>query len=188
MVTPPLRDIAAADRALARAAARGDREAFGRLVAETQRAVYGLCYRMLGSRDAAADAAQEAYARAFAALASFDPSQKFEVWLLRIARNHCLDQLRHRRIAPGDEESAADDLPASEVAADERIAGGQTAQGLEEALERLPARDREVIALYHLQEKSTQEVAEIVGAPPGTVMARLFRARAKLRAMLKEDA
>ena len=175
------------DRALARAAAKGDRAAFSVLVTRSQRIVFGLCYRLLGDRETAADAAQEALVRAYAALSSYDPAQTFEVWLLRIARNHCFDILRHRSIAPtaGDESLAAQ-LPDRSPTAEDRLVDGQVAQDLEGSLSQLNAKDREVIALYHLQNRPTKEIAEILGTPAGTVMARLFRARAKLREMLKE--
>ncbi len=174
------------EAALARAGARGDRAAFGTLATRFQGAVFGLCYRLLGDRESAADAAQEAFVRGFAAIATYDPSQKFEIWILRIARNHCFDLLRHRAVAPAAEENLAADLPDKSPNAEDQLANGQATQNLEDALGHLNEKDREVIALYHLQNRSTREIADILGTPPGTVMARLFRARAKLRAMLEE--
>ena len=88
------------EAAWTRSAARGDREAFGRLVDLHKRAVYGLCLRLLRHPEEARDAAQEAFARAFAGLSIYDPSQPFAPWLLRIARNHCLDLARRRGVEP----------------------------------------------------------------------------------------
>ena len=171
---------------LAAAAAAGDRAAFSSLVTRFQGAVYGLCFRLLRSRDSAADAAQETFVRAYAALRSYDSAQRFDVWVLRIARNHCFDQLRHRSIAPAGDETMAAELPDRSASAEDRLVSGEVTEDLESALARLNEKDREVIALYHLQNRSTKEIADILGTPPGTVMARLFRARAKLREMLKE--
>ena len=86
--------------ALALAASRGDRQAFGQLVDLHKRTVYGLCYRILRHPEDARDAAQESFVRAYAALATFDPTQAFAPWVLRIARNHCLDVHRRRGARP----------------------------------------------------------------------------------------
>ncbi|MGI5861768.1 MAG: RNA polymerase sigma factor [Myxococcales bacterium] len=174
------------EAALAHAASGGDREAFAELVRRCQGRVYGLCYRLLGERDGASDAAQETFARAFAALDSYDPGQRFDVWVLRIARNLCYDQLRRKGFQPElDDEAtvAAVDLSPS---VEERLEQAQATRNLESALEKLPPRDREILALYYVQRRTTRDIAEIVGSAPGTIMARLFRARAKLRELLAE--
>src|SRR5688500_12610293 len=84
------------DAALAREASRGSRDAFAQLVDRHKRAVHGLCARLLGDREEARDAAQEAFVRAYSSLARYDAAQPFAPWVLRIARNHCLDLLRRR--------------------------------------------------------------------------------------------
>ena len=84
------------EASLTRAATRGDRPAFAQLVELHQRGVFGLCCRLLRDREEAADSAQEAFVRAYAALGSYDATQPFGPWVMRIARNHCLDVLRRR--------------------------------------------------------------------------------------------
>lgn len=170
--------------ALARSARSGDRSAFAELVRRAQGPVFGLCYRLLGERDAAADAAQESFVRAYAALDSFDPSLRFDTWVLRIARNHCYDLLR-RRQPMGTEEEAVQAPDASPTALD-RLESAEVTRRLEGALETLPAHDREVLALYYVQRRKTKEIAQLLGVAPGTIMARLFRAREKLREKLQE--
>src|SRR5262245_7603300 len=86
----------AGDAALIRAALRGERNAFGHLVDNHKRMVFGLCVRLLRDQEEARDAAQETFMRAYASLAGFDPEHPFAPWLLRIARNHCIDLLRRR--------------------------------------------------------------------------------------------
>src|SRR5207248_11236977 len=81
----------------ARAAAGGDKAAFARLVEKHKQAVYGLCFRLVGGGEEARDAAQEAFVRAYTGIRDFDPRQPFAAWVLRIARNHCIDLLRRRR-------------------------------------------------------------------------------------------
>src|SRR6266542_4871226 len=87
------------EASLARAAARGDRPAFARLVELNKRLVFGLCLRLLQDQEEARDAAQETFVRAWGAIGTYDPSQPFAPWLLRIARNHCIDLVR-RRLPP----------------------------------------------------------------------------------------
>ncbi|HSN91210.1 MAG TPA: sigma-70 family RNA polymerase sigma factor [Anaeromyxobacteraceae bacterium] len=185
------------DGALARSAARGDRRAFGRLVDQHQRSVYGLCMRLLRDGEEARDAAQETFVRAWAALATYDPSQAFAPWLLRIARNHCLDVLR-RRIPAGRrvelDADPADGAPERELpdaaapAADEVVERRQTAASLEVAVEALPANYREVVHLFHVEQLSYKEIASTLDVPIGTVMTWLHRARARLRASLEASA
>src|SRR5205085_12320333 len=92
-------------------AAGGDKAAFGRLVEKHKASVHGLCFRLVGTADEARDAAQEAFVRAFTNSRDFDARQPFAAWVLRIARNHCIDLLRRRRptlaLVP---ESRAEDL------------------------------------------------------------------------------
>ena len=108
-----------------RAAARGDRQAFARLVDLHKRTVYGLCVRLLRDAEEARDAAQESFARAYAALATYDAGQPFAPWVLRIARNHCLDVLR-RRLPDAQRvelDAAPGDGPATELADDRAPSG-----------------------------------------------------------------
>ena len=187
LLAAPLPNPAVPDElALARAAHRGDRTAFAELVRRCQSAVFGLCYRLLGERDGATDAAQEAFVRAYAALASFDPSQRFDTWVLRIARNHCYDLLR-RRQPMADEEEASLKADMTPTALD-RLESAEVTRHLEGALEALPPQDREVLSLYYVQHRKTKEIAQLMGVAPGTIMARLFRAREKLRSRLREVA
>ena len=178
---------------LARAAARGDREAFARLVDVHKRPMLGLCVRLLGDREEARDAAQEAFVRAWSAIGAYDPSQPFAPWLLRIARNHCIDLARRRaqlgRVVALDAASE-DGEPPLELAdpaaasADEQLAQAQLAASVGVAVEALPANYRTVIQLFHVEHMSYKEIAAVMDVPIGTVMTWLHRARARLREAL----
>jgi RNA polymerase sigma-70 factor (ECF subfamily) len=176
------------------AACRGDKQAFGRLVDLHKRAVYALCVRLLRDREDARDAAQEAFARAFAALGTFDSAQPFAPWILRIARNHCLDVIRRRlpeaqRVAldggcgEGSPREVADpDAPRG----DETLLRRELAGSLERAVAALPSNYREVVHLFHVDHLSYKEIAAAMDVPIGTVMTWLHRARARLRTALAE--
>ena len=178
----------------ARAAARGDRLAFGRLVDLHKRTVFGLCVRLLRDGEEARDAAQETFVRAYAAISTYDAGQPFAPWILRIARNHCLDTLR-RRAPQGSQveldRAATDDAPATELAderepaADAQLERAETRAALEAAVAGLPENYREVIHLFHVEHLSYKEIAVTLDVPIGTVMTWLHRARGKLREALE---
>jgi RNA polymerase sigma-70 factor (ECF subfamily) len=178
-----------AEAAWTRAATRGDKQAFGRLVDLHKRAVYGLCVRLLRDAEEARDAAQEAFARAYGALASYDATQPFAPWLLRIARNHCFDVLRRRlpdaqRVeldADRDEAAPRDLADPSAPRGDETIERRELAGALERAVSALPANYREVVHLFHVEHLSYKEIAATLDVPIGTVMTWLHRARARLK-------
>ncbi len=192
----PARPACPADEAAwARAAAAGDKSAFGRLVERHKAPVYGLCYRLLGAADEARDAAQETFVRAYLGMKDFDDGQPFASWALRIARNHCIDQIRRRRptlILAGEAREQDTSGVAPELADKQAMGGEQAMQereaqrDLDRAIMKLSPRYREVISLFHLHHKSYAEIAEVLAVPMGTVMTWLHRARKELRAQMSE--
>jgi RNA polymerase sigma-70 factor (ECF subfamily) len=184
------------EAALARAAARGDRAAFAELVDLHKRSVFGLAVRLLRDAEEARDAAQETFVWAYAAIGTYDVAQPFAPWLLRIARNHCLDQLRRRLPAASQvalDAEAEDGEPARQLpdaearGADEVLERAQTRTALEAAVSALPPNYREVIQLFHVEQLSYKEIAGTLDVPIGTVMTWLHRARGKLRTALLEQ-
>ena len=179
--------------ALARAAARGDRAAFARLVELHKRVVFGLCVRLLQDAEEARDAAQETFVRAWGAVSTYDVTQPFAPWLLRIARNHCIDVVRRRLPAARRVELDADRggegerLELTDPAApraDEALERAEVSSTLGVAVAALPANYREVIHLFHVEHMSYKEIAATMEVPIGTVMTWLHRARARLREVL----
>jgi RNA polymerase sigma-70 factor, ECF subfamily len=173
------------------AARRGDSTAFASLVRAVQRPVYGLCLRLLTNEAEAAEVAQEAFLRAYQNLGRYDVERPFDLWVMAIARNLCLDILRRRTRAPSEDvEEMKEILPASQSTQEEDAIARQERLSLEAAMATLSASDREVLALYYVHKRTTKEIAEVMGVAPGTIMARLFRAREKLRNRMrpKEEA
>lgn len=186
---PSVADPLTAEATWARAATRGDKQAFGRLVDLHKRAVFGLCVRLLRDAEEARDAAQESFARAYGALATYDAAQAFAPWLLRIARNHCLDVLRRRlpdaqkvELDAVPEEGAQHELadPAA-PRGDEVLERRELAGALDRAVASLPPNYREVVHLFHVEHLSYKEIAVTLDVPIGTVMTWLHRARARLK-------
>jgi len=175
-------------QSLVQAARQGDPSAFAALVRSAQRAVYGLCYRILRSEGDANEMAQEAFLRAYQHLGRYDEDKPFEIWVLAIARNLCLDRLRRTtRFKEEALEPIQDALPSPAASAEDRVIALQEQSALEAALGQLSVQDREVLALYYVQRQTTRDIAKVLGVAPGTIMAKLFRAREKLRRILSEE-
>jgi RNA polymerase sigma-70 factor (ECF subfamily) len=177
---------------LIRAAQRGRLDAFNALVLAYQGQVYGLAYRIMGDRDAAADATQEAFISAFRGIVSFRGGS-FRSWLLRIVANACYDELRRRQRRPTTswEEFGEVDEEANPALTDEREAPWEYAerreleQVIQAGIRTLPPDQRVTLVLSDVQGLSYQEIASTMRVSVGTVKSRLARARGKLRDFLR---
>ena len=176
------------------AARAGDLEAFDRLMARHEKRVYNLCLWIIGDRDEAADATQDAFIRAYRHLPKFRGDCAFGAWVSRVAVNVARDAAKRRKKAPRDFSSmATDDAPefdppdeAARAAPDE-IARAQRQSAVRQALARVPENYRTVLVLFDLQGRSYEECAATLQIPLGTVKSRLSRARAALREALGDD-
>ena len=167
------------DEALLAAHLRGDPGAFGRLVTRHERRIYGLCLRILGNREDAEDATQEAFVAALRKASSFRRAAAFSTWLYRIAVNAATDQARRRgraRLAGLDPEDAGLAVaPGGEL--DEVVAATVTVQA---ALAQIPEEFRVAVVLCDLYRLPYADAAQILEVPVGTVKSRVFRGRAAL--------
>src|SRR5438045_9081940 len=104
-----------------RRARRGDSNAFAQLVRSIQRPVYGLCLRLVRSGAEAAEVAQESFLRAYQNLQRYDESRPFDLWVMAIARNLCLDILRRRsRMTTEDVDDHANVLPTGDATVEQK--------------------------------------------------------------------
>jgi len=180
------------ERLVARCQA-GEREAFDELVARHQDRIYNLCFWMLHDRDEAADAAQDAFVRAFRALPNFRGESAFSTWLHRIAVNVSLDASARRKKAPQSLSSVGsddDDKPALDPADSspgpaEIAARRERRQLVRAALAELQEHHRVVLVLFDIEGRTYEEAAERLELPMGTIKSRLNRARAALRVALE---
>jgi RNA polymerase sigma-70 factor (ECF subfamily) len=151
--------------------------------------LYSYALVLTRNRSEAEDLVQETYVRAIRAMGRLRPESNVKSWLFTILRNIWFNQLRQRRTAPqivemdleginvGIGSKTSDDPYALYVSTLER-------DQVREAIQQLPVESREIILLREYEELSYQEIAAILDCPTGTVMSRLARARAKLRALL----
>lgn len=169
------------DSAVVERAMRGDVDAFEVLVRESSPSCYAVCLRLVGTREDALDASQEALIRAWRRLPTLRDSSSFEPWLRSIAANAARDLLRERgRVRSVPVELAAD-LPDPSHAA---LATRLDVQG---AVASLPAPARAAAELHYLRDRPVSEVSAGLGVPEGTVKSRLHAARAALRRALAKE-
>jgi len=167
----------------------GDKEAFSKLVEKYQKPVYSVCYRMLGTPTAAEDAAQEAFIRAFQALDRYDPERSFATWLLSIASNYSIDQIRKRKVTILSMDSEKDGwmVPPDPGPSPERAALEKEKQVLVQSLlAELSETDRAAVILQFWHDYSYEEIAETLKLSTSAVKSRLFRARRLLAEMWQE--
>jgi RNA polymerase sigma-70 factor, ECF subfamily len=159
----------------------GDNAALAQLYDQHAGALLAFARRLLGDHAAAEDLVHEVFIAAPRAFARFQGHASVRTFLISIAINHARHHLRgaSRRRAAG-ERLAREPEPAAGTP--EEQAGRQgLAQALNEALDVLPLEQRVAFVLCEVEERSSREVAEIVGAPEATVRTRLFHAKRKLR-------
>lgn len=154
----------------------GEKEAFRYLVERYQKQSVAHAVAILGNREDALDASQEAFIDAFKALKNFDRTRKFYPWFYVLLRHRCYKMTARKRETETLEENEIL-APRDGLPEEERFA-------LEKALLSLSKEDREIITLKYLDGLSYDELAEHLQIPKGTVMSRLFYVRKQLQAKL----
>jgi RNA polymerase sigma-70 factor (ECF subfamily) len=182
-------------KAIAQALA-GDVDAFNHLVIKYQRLAYSVAYRMLQNQEAAGDAVQDSFLKAYRALGGFKGGL-FKSWLLRIVVNSCYDVLRvqQRYISDSiddepngenEEFRVARQLVDSHESPDAYVERMELSSYIELGIRNLPPDQRLVLTLCDVHGYSYEEISKITGYPMGTVKSRISRARTKLRDYLLE--
>jgi len=168
------------ETALITAAAEGDGDAFGEIVERYHKPVYNLCYRLLGNHGDAEDASQEAFMKAYKGLKKYDPKRPFISWMLAIAYNQCMDQLRRRRISWVGLEALFNRSDQQSPSAETTVVASGEAERVQEALSALSTKDRAAVVLRYWYDYSYDEIAETLSLTNSAVKSRLHRARREL--------
>jgi RNA polymerase sigma-70 factor (ECF subfamily) len=175
-------------------AAQGVHEARRQLFERHHQAAFEVALRITGHREDALDVVQDGFIKAFDGLQGFQREAGFKTWLLRIVTNRALDLLRSRRVRRAtsldgrDGEEGGVPLAAQDASArpgvelERRELGERVAR----AVAALPAEQAAVFALFSRGEMTYGQIAEVLGIPIGTVMSRLFHARARLKEALAD--
>jgi RNA polymerase sigma-70 factor, ECF subfamily len=201
----------AQELALVRRIQNGDQTAWTPLLTRYQDRLFGVCVKMLGNRDLAADVTQDAMVKIIEGLGSYDGRAKLSTWMIRVTMNVCLSKLRSEKLrrhislealgaakgggsAKGtyyeDRPSGADSLPDRKTGDREpegelRIQREETRRLVAAALLRISPEQRAILVLRDSRGLDYEQIAEVLSVPVGTVKSRLFRARAALREALE---
>lgn len=176
---------------------RREELAFHELVIRHQRAIYGLCLRMIGQPTEAEDVAQDVFVRSFLAIDTFRGDSSLGTWLYRIAINLCKNRLKYLGRRRTSSAQAVEDVPEGELVRsvagglsvgepaprpDEALSGNRTEHLIQRALAAVEPDFRELLVLRDIEGLSYAEVMTITGLAEGTVKSRLHRARSALKA------
>ena len=183
----------------------GDTNAFGAIIKTTERLVAQIVFKMIPNVEDRKDIAQDIYLKVFNKLAGFKYQSKLSTWIAQVAYNTCLDYLAKRKLVlPGKiyEDSRADDetfgspgkesLFTTNNETEKMVTRKELTGILKSGIEQLPPVYKTLITLYHNEELSYEEIAQITALPGGTVKSYLSRARKALKENLllnykKED-
>ena len=184
--TPP-------DEELIQRALGGEQDAYQALLGRYQKTVFHIVIKIIRNSDDAQDLVQETFMRAFNTLESYRSEFRFSTWLCKIAANCSIDYLRKKKIKaysmdkPFQTKNGTVEVELEDKGAnpEEHLLRKQKIISIEEAIQSLPPKYKQVIVYRHHDDKSYEELARIMGIPIGTVKARIFRARELLKKKLK---
>ncbi len=170
-------------------AKNGDRQAFGELVAKYSKAVYYLAYRFVRDHDTADEMTQESFVKAYQAIGTFIEGKSFKSWIFAIAANLSKNYIKRSK-----RQSSLDDTIPDDVLEDKKVASNphetvvakDLGNKISQAVETLPEEYKSVFILRTYEDMSYDEIADTLNIEVGTVMSRLFRARARLKKELKD--
>jgi RNA polymerase sigma-70 factor (ECF subfamily) len=179
-------------------AQQGDTRSYDELVTRHRGRIFAMIRNMIHQEADAWDLSQEVFIKAWHALPKFEAKAKFSTWLYRIAHNTVYDWARKRKIESAGEfndeifereriDSASFTTPSGGEMPDATMANGELRVKIQIALGKLSPDHREVVLLKDVQGLSYKEIAEAMSSTLGTVMSRLFYARQKLQALLKDE-
>jgi RNA polymerase sigma-70 factor (ECF subfamily) len=181
-------DSRSEDSKLIHKALQGDHASYKKLMQKYHDPIYSFILRMVHDRSQVEDLTQEAFIKAFASLKSFNEEYAFSTWLYKIATNNCIDYIRKRRLPTfsinkpfeSRDSEFTFELPDETYRADRQLIASQRSAMLNQAIQQLPEKYRRVIQLRHTEERTYEEIAEMLRLPIGTVKAHIFRAREML--------
>jgi RNA polymerase sigma-70 factor (ECF subfamily) len=193
----------AQELALVKAIQRGQTQAWSTLLTRYQDRLFGVCYRMVGDREMAADLTQDSMVKIIEGLSTYDGRSKLSTWMIRVTMNVCLSKMRSEKLrrhasldAPekgvGREgRSGADRLEDSREREPDPGSGverDELRRMMAAALLRIAPEQRAILVLRDSRDLDYDQIAEVLNIPVGTVKSRLFRARAALREAIESMA
>lgn len=171
-----------------------DQRAYTELMGRYKDSVYFMLLKMVNNSDDAEDLTIETFSKAFKRLDQYTPQFAFSTWLFKIASNHSIDFIRKKRIKAisidqgfSNEDGESYVIPVKEESLDpeESMQKDERVQRMRDVVEKLKPRYKRLVELRYFEEKSYEEISEILDLPLGTVKAQLFRARDFMSDLMK---
>jgi len=181
------------DNQLIADALKGSQKAFADLEGRYRNAIFHIVFKIVRDKETANDLVQETFMKAFTSLASYRSEFRFSTWLYKIAANSSIDFLRKKRINALSLDQQIEtsngkveiEVPDYSYHPENELVRKQQRFSIDEAIDSLPGKYREVIVYRHKDDKSYEEIADLLHIPVGTVKARIFRARELLKKKLR---
>jgi len=174
-------------RRLLREAQAGDERAFGALIRRYERRALSVARRLVGNREDALDATQDALLRLFRFINRVDGERDFGAWVYRIVVNASMDLLERRQRQAGALQDIKATLEPEDLyvtpAAESAMEGQRVGAAVANVIAALPPKERAALILRDVEGLSTREVARMLGSSEATVRSQICAARSKLRAM-----
>ncbi len=180
------------DRVLVTEILSGNQAAFQTFVGAYQKLVAHVVFRMVKNDCDREDLCQEVFLKAYGGLSKFQYSCKVSTWLARIAHNTCLNYLEKKKVPllgdmrPETGRDPVDDMPRPCLSPQEFTEGRDIDQRIRDEVNDLPPQYGILVVLYHLEQMSYEEIADVTSQPLGTVKSYLYRARRMLKESLLE--
>jgi len=171
---------------LVKASQAGDRGAFDELVRLYQRQAMRVAVRMLGSANEAAEAVQNGFFKAYLNIGKLRKPKRFETWFFRIIANTAISQRKAAKRRTGKIKIAGNYGSKRILSPVESQIGEELKEAIQQAMLKLSKKEAKAIALFGIEDLSREKVAEIMGCSTEAVKWHVFRARQKLRVLLKE--
>jgi RNA polymerase sigma-70 factor (ECF subfamily) len=160
----------------------GDHAAFDELMTRHEDRIFGLCLRMLGSREDALDATQDTFLTVYRKGRQYSGRSRFSTWLYRVAINTCHDHLRKRKRHQAVPIPEGSDVPDPSMG--DQFTSVELRPDILTALSSIPEEFRSAVVFVDIDGLALDEVADIMGVPVGTVKSRTYRGRRLLAEFL----
>lgn len=178
------------DHAAIRAVLGGDKDAYAALVARHSRSIFRVAYRITGNEADADEVVQDAFVRGYRKLESFESRANFGTWIYRIAVRCALDKVTGRASkqadvsVPVDAEPDSIQIPDHAAGPEQVLLSGEIGAFRESAMHSLTPLERTAFTLRHMEDRSMEEIAAVVGVDPNAAKQAVYRAVHKLRQRL----
>lgn len=176
------------DHSIVRAVLDGDKDAYGALVRAHSATVFRVAFRIVGNEAEAEEIVQETFLRGYQQLKSFQQRSAFGTWIYRIAVNCALNRFNqpgieaeYRHGEESDPEQKTVQVATPHADPERALLGREISAAQEVAMQRLTAIEKSAFVLRHLEDRSTTEIAHVLGIAPNAAKQAVFRAVQKLR-------